>query len=111
MLLPKAIDLNTLKKIFETLKYSKKNEINILLPKAELLSIAVKEDYQRKGVAKQLFKALVNEFHKMGINEFRIVVGSSLFKAKNFYQKMGCIKVGEFELHKGEKSEIYVFRR
>ena len=111
LLLPKAIDLNTLKKIFETLKYSKKNEINILLPKAELLSIAVKEDYQRKGVAKQLFKALVNEFHKMGINEFRIVVGSSLFKAKNFYQKMGCIKVGEFELHKGEKSEIYVFRR
>jgi len=111
LLLPKAISLNTLKKIFETLKYSKKNEINILLPKAELLSIAVKEDYQRKGVAQHLFKALVNEFHKKGIKEFRIVVGSKLFKAKKFYQKMGCVKLGEFELHKGEKSEIYVFRR
>lgn len=111
LLLPKAINLNTLRKIFETLKYSKKKEINVSLPEAELLSIAVKEDYQRKGIAKQLFEALVNEFHKKRIKEFRIVVGSNLFKAKKFYQKMGCIKLGEFELHEGKKSEIYVFKR
>jgi len=110
LLLPKAINLNTLRKIFETLKYSKKNKINILLPKAELLSIAVKEDYQRKGVAQQLFKALAKEFYKKGINEFKIVVGDSLLNAKKFYRKMGCIKVGEFELHKGERSEIYIFK-
>ncbi|HEC93008.1 MAG TPA: GNAT family N-acetyltransferase [Candidatus Atribacteria bacterium] len=73
--------------------------------------MAVKENYQRKGIAKQLFETLVSEFHTKGIKQFRIVVGSSLFKAKKFYQKMGCVKIAEFELHKGEKSEIYVFRR
>ena len=110
LLLPKAINLNILRKIFETLRYSKKNKINILLPKAELLSIAVKEDYQRKGVAQQLFKALAKEFYKNGINEFKIVVGDNLVNAKKFYRKMGCIKVGEFELHRGEISEIYIFK-
>jgi len=110
LLLPKAINLNTLRKIFETLRYSKKNKINILLPKAELLSIAVKEDYQRKEVAQQLFKALTIEFYKNGINEFKIVVGDSLLNAKKFYKKMGCIKVEEFELHRGEISEIYIFK-
>ena len=54
---------------------------------------------------------LNNYLIRLGINEFRIVAISKLFKAKRFYQKMGCIKIGEFELHKGEKSEIYVFRR
>ena len=110
LLLPKANNLNILRKIFETLRYSKKNKINILLPKAELLSIAVKEDYQRKGVAQQVFKALAKEFYKNGINEFKIVVGDSLLGAKKFYRKMGCIKVGEFELHRGERSEIYIFK-
>lgn len=110
LLLPKAINLNIVRKIFETLRYSKKNKTNILLPKAELLSIAVEEDYQRKGVAQQLFKALAKEFYKNGIIEFKIVVGDSLLNAKKFYRKMGCIKVGEFELHRGETSEIYIFK-
>ena len=45
---------------------------------------------------------------RWGVDKFKIVVGEKLKEAQNFYEKMGAKKVKEFELHKGEKSFIYI---
>ena len=109
LLLPRVVNLSTLRRVFEILRYFGE-DIGGSIPKAELLSIAVEKNYQGRGTSKLLFETLIEKFHRMGVNEFRVVVGSVLTRAKRFYQKMGCVKVGEFELHKGEKSGIYVFK-
>ena len=108
-LLPRFINVSIVKKVLETLRYPKR-DLEISLPEADLLSIAVMEDYQGKGISKQLFKALVNEFDKRGTSEFKIIVGTSLSRSQKFYKNLGCINFGKFELHKGEKSEVYVFK-
>lgn len=108
ILLSKVFNPDTRRKIIETLRYSKRDE-DILLPKAELLSIAVSENYQGKGAGKRLFNELAKEFHSRGVNKFKITVGSELLKARSFYKKIGCRKMGEIEVHKGYKSENYVF--
>lgn len=104
----KVIRPSLFKKTLETLTYPKKRDIN--LPEAELISIVVEEKFQEQGVAKLLFQALVEEFKKKGIEEFKIVVGSQLGKAKLFYEKMGGIFLKQIEVHKGEKSEVYIWK-
>ena len=100
-----------LKKLFETYRYSTKGKT--MYPynlKSELLSIAVDPNFRGKGIAKQLYEELINFFRQRGVSEFKIVVGEKLIDAQRFYEKMGAKKVSEFELHKGEKSFIYVQR-
>lgn len=104
-LLPKLINPVTLRKTLETLFYPLKKEND--LPDAELLSIVVEEHYQGKGVGRKLFMKLVNEFKKLGVFRFKVVVGSNLIDACRFYEKMGGVFFSETEVHKGEKSRIY----
>ena len=105
----KLFKKNVGKKILETAKYSKK-DLGFLAPDAELLSMAVTEEFQGKGVAQQLFERLAGEFHKKGIHEFKIIAGNKLKKANKFYQKMGCKRMGETEVHEGDISTVYIFR-
>jgi len=109
VLLPKVFNIAVIKKILETEKYSKNNLENPV-PSAELLSMAVREGFQGKGVANQLFEKLCIEFQNKGINEFKIIAGNKLLKANRFYLKMGCVKVCEIEVHKGERSGVYTFK-
>lgn len=109
VLLSKVFSINVIKKVLETAKYSKK-DLEISVPDAELLSMAVAENFQGKGIAKQLFEKLVNEFHDRNINEFKIIAGNQLDEANKFYQKIGCKKIGEIEVHKGNFSSVYTFK-
>ncbi|WP_297888154.1 GNAT family N-acetyltransferase [Sulfurihydrogenibium sp.] len=96
-------------KLIETILYPKKKSIIPSVPDAELLSIVVDKNFQGKGISSLLFNTLVEEFKKRKIYSFKIVVGSNLTKAIRFYEKMGCKKIAEIEIHKGEKSYIYVY--
>jgi len=109
VLLPQIFKPKMLFKIIETLIYPKKKNIIPNIPDAELLSIAVNEAFQGKGRASLIFNALVEEFKKQKINSFKIIVGSNLNRASKFYEKIGCKKTTEIEIHKGEKSYIYVY--
>lgn len=80
------------------------------MPKAELLSIVVEEAYRGEGISQRLFNKLVEEFEKYDIDRFKVVVGSNLLPACKFYEKMGGIFHSEIEVHKGEKSRVYVWR-
>ncbi len=107
VLLPRVFNIRFVKKIFETLFYPARKEQN--LPKAELLSIVVDEKYRGKGIAQQLFVKLEEEFRNKNIKQFKVVVGSKLIAACKFYEKMGGFFYSEIEVHKGEKSRVYVW--
>jgi ribosomal protein S18 acetylase RimI-like enzyme len=106
ILLQKHIIPQFTRKVIETLFYPLRKKEN--LPNAELLSIVVIKNYQGEGVSKDLFHKLTEEFKERKINLFKIVVGNNLVGACHFYEKMGCIFHSVIEIHKGEKSRVYV---
>ena len=108
LLLPYIIKKDVSTRIFETFTYGKK-ATSASLPEAELLSMAVGETYQGRGVGQELFAHLVEEYRRRGVNCFKVVVGDTLERANKFYLKVGCRKRGEYEVHRGEKSNVYVF--
>ncbi len=109
VLIPQMFSLSTIRKVKETLFYSsKKNETVTDFPSAELLSIAVDSSARDKGIASKLFDALGEEFKRRKIFEYKIIVGSELMPAQNFYTKNGAMKKGEIEVHKGDVSFVYL---
>jgi len=108
-LLPSVFSFKKIKKIFEIIFYEKKViKCSIELPEAELLSIAVDKNFRGKKIADKLYEDLCQHFMNKNIDSFKIIVGSELIPAQKFYEKMGAERVGEIEVHKGEKSYIYL---
>lgn len=107
-LLPKLFSIDRIRKIFETLLYPSKEEIQNF-PKAELLDIAISLEYQGTGLAQQLFREFSKRMLKLGIKNFKITTGESLTKAQRFYESLGAEKVGEVQVHQGSKTVIYVY--
>jgi ribosomal protein S18 acetylase RimI-like enzyme len=95
-------------KILETIRYSKGDKENI--PKAELLTIAVSEKFQGRGIARELFNGFLSEMRKRGVKEFKVVVGENLTKPVNFYEKQGFIFSSYIYLHKNMRSKIYTYK-
>lgn len=109
VLAPKLLSFEKVRKVFETLFYPTKSELKAL-PKPELLDIAVLKKYQGTGVAQILFKEFSKKLCDMGIEEFKITTGKSLAGAQRFYEKLGAEKAGEVEVHKGQKTLVYIYR-
>lgn len=109
VLVPKLLSFEKARKVFETLFYPTKGEFKTL-PKPELLDIAVLKEYQGTGVAQLLFKEFSKKLRDMGIEEFKIATGESLVGAQRFYKKLGAEKAGAVEVHKGQKTLIYIYR-
>lgn len=109
VLAPKLLSFEKVRKIFETLFYPTKEELKTL-PKPELLDIAVLKEFQGTGVAQLLFKEFSMKLRDMGIGEFKITTGESLSGAQRFYEKLGAKKAGEIEVHKGQKTIVYIYR-
>jgi len=108
LLVPKLFKIDVIRKVLETLRYSRVVP-TISLPKAELLSVAVTGDYQGKGVGGMLFNGLTTEFIKKDVKRFKVAVSTQLSRAQKFYEKMGGKFHSEVEVHKGESSKVYVW--
>lgn len=61
-------------------------------PEAHLLSIAVIETQQYKGIGSLLLKSMISQCKAMGINQVFLEVRASNEKAIGFYQKYGFKK-------------------
>ena len=109
VLAPKLLSFEKVRKVFETLFYPTKEELKAL-PKPELLDIAVLKKYQGTGVAQLLFQEFAKNLYAIGIDRFKITTGESLAGARRFYEKLGAEKVGEVEVHKGQKTLIYMYK-
>jgi ribosomal protein S18 acetylase RimI-like enzyme len=108
LILPKVLSIKSVKKIFETIFYPKK-QLDTVLPDAEILNFCVDRNAQRKGIGKMLFNALCERFRNAGVHAMKIVTGESQKKAQAFYESLSARKVAELEVHKGTKSYIYTF--
>ena len=63
-------------------------------PQAELESIAVAPESQRRGLGQSLFHALAAELKAAGVGEFALEVRASNQPALAFYQSLGFAKAG-----------------
>jgi ribosomal protein S18 acetylase RimI-like enzyme len=94
-------------KYWETFTYPFRNKGGAVCD-YELLSIVVQENTRGKGVADALLTELKNRFFKHGITCFQVVVGSANKRACRFYERNGGRLLTEVEVHRGEKSKIYI---
>lgn len=78
------------------------------LPHAELLSIAVDPAHRGHGHAQSLYEQLVAHFTAQGLTGFKIVVGETLGPAHRFYTRLGAKPVANMEVHKSQRSTVYV---
>ena len=75
---------------------------------AELLSIAVSNQFQKRGIGKKLFQKTADEFKRRGIGKFKISVYDRL-TANGFYIKIGCRLVSSF-IFLDERMNYYSFK-
>ena len=80
----------------------------VVLPSAELYTIAVSERARGTGAASGLYRSLGEEFLRQGIDAYKVLVGDQLPVAHGFYKKMGAVPVLTERLHGGSSSTIYI---
>ena len=101
-----VLSLRRIKKIFETLFYpARMKKMN--LPSAELLSIAVAPEEQRKGLAGQLIEKGLRLYRKTGVDKVKVLIGADNKAGNKLYLKSGFELVGQIVNH-GVLSNIYV---
>lgn len=93
-----------LKKIFETVLYTKKQGEK--LPKSELVVIAVSEKSHRKGLGSKLVIALEKDFIKKRIRNYIVSVNKKNIIANHFYKSLGFKLSNEFVLY-GKVISLY----
>lgn len=97
-----------IKNVFETLFYpSRIEKPDVDLPRAELLSIAVKEGYRRRGIGRELVRRSLEECSCRGIGRLKVVTGAFMEGANGIYAECGFGLAGQFENH-GIASNVYV---
>ena len=104
IIIMKVVNWQVLKKTVDHLFLPRRK---VKLPASEFLTIAVDRSVKRLGVGTQLFRIMQKEFRKRKIEGFIAIVGQSLVPSNKFMHKMKGTKISEFEVHKGEKSNVY----
>ena len=106
-LLPRLLSWRTAARLFETVRYASRDSTS--LPKAEILNFCVDRSVQGKGIGRQLFENLIEEFKRRGVSRIRIVTGASQESAQRFYRLAGASHIGDLELHRGTQSIVFVY--
>lgn len=106
-LFPEIFSFKKIKKIIEVIFYPEKEKD---LPKAELLTIAIKNQFQGQGIAGQMFERFVVEMKSRGVDNFKVVVGEKLLPAIKFYEKNGFKFIKNINIHSKELSRVYIYQ-
>ena len=101
----KLFSFSMVRRVVENLMYPKKTSH---LPKAELLSIAVKREFQHRGIGGQLLEEFVQHMRQRNVSRFKVLVGKEL-AAVDFYRKHQFKEVGEIMLHGNQSSYIFTY--
>jgi len=94
------------KRMLETLFYPARIK-NKDMPSAELLSIAVAGEEQRKGLAGQLIEMGFRHYRKTGVDKVKVLIGADNKAGNQLYIKSGFEPAGQINNH-GVLSNIYV---
>lgn len=91
-------------KLFQTLFYPAKEGVDI---KAELLSIAVKDEYRSKSIGAKLVEHLDNEMVSLGIREYKVAVLQNMERSNHFYGRLGFQLTNSFNMY-NQRWNLYV---
>ncbi len=80
------------------------------LPAAELLSMAVAPGFRGRGVGGRLVAACVAEFKSRGVTAAKVTVGSANRTAITLYEAAGFRRAAGVEVHRGQQSQVLVWR-
>jgi glycosyltransferase involved in cell wall biosynthesis/ribosomal protein S18 acetylase RimI-like enzyme len=80
------------------------------LPKAELLSIALKPGWGGRGIGRRLARGIVSGLAERGVHEGKVVVGADNVGANRMYETVGFHRHGRINVHSGENSNVWVWR-
>lgn len=92
-------------RVVETIRYP--GSYSPELPRAELLAMAVSEKHRSRGVGSDLVKEFLA---RLGVPAVRVVVGADNQGAGRFYRAQGFIPTEGVEVHRGQRSEVLVWR-
>jgi ribosomal protein S18 acetylase RimI-like enzyme len=98
--------LKRIKRMFETLFYPARIK-KMNLPSAELLSIAVAPEEQRKGLAGELIEMGFRHCRETGVDKVKVLIGADNTAGNKLYLKSGFEPAGQINNH-GVLSNIYI---
>lgn len=105
--LPNVLSLEKIWKVLETLLYPKRHARTY--PEVELLDIAISSESQGTGLSSLIFHEFTALLRREGVRQFKITTGENLVRAQRFYDKLGAVRVGVIEVHKGQKTVVYTY--
>ncbi len=108
LLAGRIFSLKRVKRIFETLFYPSRTK-RMNLPSAELLSIAVTGEEQRKGLAGELIEMGFRHCRKTGVDKVKVLIGADNKAGNKLYLKSGFEPAGQIINH-SVLSNIYIGR-
>lgn len=92
-----AFDFSVLKKIINNVLYASKFSSD--LPKAEILSVAIKKDAQNMGVGKMLMDGITEQYLAVGIREIKALTDEKNADSNRYYVKRGFKLAGKIKHH------------
>jgi ribosomal protein S18 acetylase RimI-like enzyme len=75
---------------------------------AELLAIAVHEQYRGGGVGAELASRVLRDLFADGADRVRVVVGADNEGANRLYDRLGFVHAGTLSVHEGITSNLWV---
>lgn len=100
-----VFSINRVSKIFDHLFYNSKKKD---LPNAELLSVAVVEEFKRKKIGSELFNHAMNYFKENNIKDFVITTGANNIESNEYFKKNNCRLSRKVSIHRKQNSNIYI---
>lgn len=68
--------------------------MQLVLDEAQILNVAVEEEYRHKGIGRRIMKLLISRGCSLGMVRFTLEVRESNLPAIGLYKKMGFFEVG-----------------
>jgi len=100
-----VLSVNRLIKVFDHLFYNSKKRN---LPNAELLSVAVIEDFKRKKIGSKLFNEAMSYFQRNNVNNFVITTGADNIESNEYFKRNKCKLIKKVSIHRNQNSHIYI---
>lgn len=85
--------------------------LSYVLDTADIISIVVKKDYTKKGIASLLLSEIISFCYKKEIKDIFLEVRKSNTPAQTLYNKFGFFKISERKKYYNNIEDAYIFEK
>lgn len=85
--------------------------LSYVLDTADIISIVVKKDYTKKGIASLLLSEIISFCYKKEIKDIFLEVRKSNTPAQALYNKFGFFKISERKKYYNNIEDAYIFEK